>query len=448
MAVKSLRIDSLELDLENPRITLATDQRDAMQKILKEQGAKLINLAESISKDGFSPMDRCLILRSPHPGKFIALEGNRRVLAAKLLSNPSLIETLEMSEAFKKRLHHAAKSFAARKIEKLDCFEVESREEGNEWIRRRHTGEDDGRGIVRWSNIAGERFDKRGPALQALDFVMAHGSLTAAEKEKIEDKFPLTTLDRLLSTPSVRTAIGFEIDGGKLKTALPPDEALKPLKRIVLDLVMKVLTVTQLKSKEQQNKYIGAMKPADRPNLSKQTGPPAAIEGMSDQDFKPKSGAASKPSRPMRPVPRTTVVPKAAKLNVSNAKVQEIYNELRGLQLTRHPHAIAVLLRVFLETSVDHYLTVQGISLHFPTPGGNKDKSLKKKVEETIDHFIAAGAPKKDFIGINKAMNDVQHPFSPDILHAYVHNRFYTPVERDLTAAWDNGMPLFEKIWP
>ena len=60
MAAKSLKIDSLELDLENPRITLAADQRDAMQKIINEQKVKLINLAESIAERGFSPMDRCL----------------------------------------------------------------------------------------------------------------------------------------------------------------------------------------------------------------------------------------------------------------------------------------------------------------------------------------------------------------------------------------------------
>jgi hypothetical protein len=54
MAAKSLKIDSIELDLANPRITPATDQRDAMQKILKEQGVKLINLAVSIAANGLN----------------------------------------------------------------------------------------------------------------------------------------------------------------------------------------------------------------------------------------------------------------------------------------------------------------------------------------------------------------------------------------------------------
>jgi hypothetical protein len=107
-----------------------------------------------------------------------------------------------------------------------------------------------------------------------------------------------------------------------------------------------------------------------------------------------------------------------------------------------------VLLRVFLETSVDHYLTSANISLTFPTPNGNKDKSLKKKVDEAIDDLVGKGASRKDFLGITRGLSDVHHPFSPDILHAYIHSRFLTPVDHDLTAAWDNGQPLFERIWP
>jgi hypothetical protein len=117
MAAKSLKIDSLELDLENPRITLATDQRDAMQKIINEQKVKLINLAER----GFSPMDRCLLLRSKNAGRFIVLEGNRRILAAKLLKRTALIHDLEVPEGHKKRLLKAASSFDASKIEPVDC---------------------------------------------------------------------------------------------------------------------------------------------------------------------------------------------------------------------------------------------------------------------------------------------------------------------------------------
>lgn len=205
MSAKSLKIDSLDLDLENPRITLASDQRDAMQKILNEQKVKLINLAESIASRGLNPMDRFLILRSHlRSGKFIVLEGNRRLLSAKLLTNPSLIHSLHMSDAFRKRLLRAAHSFDAKKIGRVDCFEVANRSEGIDWIRQRHNREDGGRGIVSWSAVAGARFRGREPALQAFDFVLEHAGFSEDSKEQMSANFPISTLERLISTPSVR----------------------------------------------------------------------------------------------------------------------------------------------------------------------------------------------------------------------------------------------------
>lgn len=450
MASKSLKIDSLELDPQNPRIPPATDQRDAMQKIISEQGVKLINLAESIAVRGFSPMDRCLVIGSTvRSGKYIVLEGNRRVLCAKLLKKPALISTFDMSDGFKKRLTKAAEGFDAKKVEPVDCFDVASRAESDDWLRRRHQGQDDGRGIVDWSPIAKARFSGSNPALQAYDFVMEHGALTDEEKELIAQKFPLSTLDRLLSTPSVRKVLGFDINKKKLETQLPPEEALKPLKRLILDLSdPKIINVTGLKKVGQQDAYIAKMKASDRPDLSKLTGKTVTVESITSSDFKVKAQPGPKKTRTTRSSPRTHVVPKTCKLNVSNPKIQEIYQELRTLLLSKHPHAIAVLLRVFLETSVDHYLKSVSISLTFPTGAGDKDKSLRKKVEESIESMVAAGAPKKEFIGVTKGLSDQNHPFSPDILHAYIHNGFYTPFERDLTAAWDNGQPLFERIWP
>lgn len=279
MPSKPLSLNSLELDLENPRISLATDQRDAMQKILDEQKSRLINLAESISVKGLNPMDRFLVLRSPiRANKFIVLEGNRRLLAAKLLKNPALANALNMPDALKKRLAKAAQAFKQQNIEPVDCFEVATRADGMDWIRQRHNGADEGRGIVDWSSIAKSRFRGREPAVQALDFVLQHGSLNESQKEAISGKFPLTTLDRLVATPSVRAAIGFVVKGKKLETELPPDEALKPLRRIVLDLAEKRINVTQLKSTAQQNAYIASFDEADKQTFHEKQGLPLPLK--------------------------------------------------------------------------------------------------------------------------------------------------------------------------
>jgi hypothetical protein len=452
MGAKSLKLDSLDLDLENPRITLAADQRDAMQKILNEQKVKLINLAESIAVRGFSPMDRCLVLRSHlRAGKFVVLEGNRRVLSAKLLKNPSLIHSLTMADAFRKRLLKASGKFDPKNVEPVDCYEVKDRAEGNDWIRQRHKGEDSGRGIVDWSAMASSRFAGRDPALQALEFVLEHAGLSDYQKEQITNAKFISTLDRLLSTPTVRTAIGFDITGGKLTTDLPADEAIKPLKRIVIDLAEKEINVNDVKTKEQQNAYIARLKHADRADLTKRTATPVAIDEIKPKDFQTKAAPAAKKAKPHKTPLRTTIIPKSCKLNVTNAKVAGIYGELRTLQLSKHVHAIGVLLRVFVEMSVDEYLMgVAKIPLYTTNPQNNqkKDKYLKTKVKEAIDHMITKGATEKEFKGVRMAMNDQNNPFSIETLHAYIHDRFFTPIDTHLRAAWDNGQPLFEKIWP
>ena len=161
------------------------------------------------------------------------------MLSAKLLKNPSLIASLNMPDALRKRLQKAARDFDPKKIDRVDCFEVADRAEGIDWIRQRHNREDGGRGIVSWSAIAGARFRGREPALQALDFVLEHAGIDDDLKEQITANFPISTLERLISTPSVRTSIGLEIEKGKLLTELPPEEALKPLKKIVVDLAEK-----------------------------------------------------------------------------------------------------------------------------------------------------------------------------------------------------------------
>jgi hypothetical protein len=94
------------------------------------------------------------------------------------------VNDLEMSDAFRKSLLAAGATFKPANIEPLDCFEVADRAEGIEWIIRRHTGENVGRGIVDWSGLAAARFRKRDPGLQALDFVLEHGDLTTALRNR------------------------------------------------------------------------------------------------------------------------------------------------------------------------------------------------------------------------------------------------------------------------
>ena len=62
--------------------------------------------------------------------------------------------------------------------------------------------------------------------------------------------------------------------------------------------------------------------------------------------------------------------------------------------------------------------------------------------------MVVNGTPKKHLDGVLKAVNEKHNPLNVDTLNSYVHNRFFSPTERDLRVAWDNAQPFFESIWP
>lgn len=468
MGTKTLKVDELRLDLKNPRIAEASSQRDALQKIIDDQDVKLAALAENIIESGgLNPMDRLLIIASPdEAGKFIVIEGNRRLAAIKVLQNPAVLTGLGVRQSVQKRLEAAAAVFDIKTVEPLDCYEVAARADGAVWIQQRHTGENGGQGIVNWGGVATRRFRGTDPALQALDFVLQHGDLTDDEKAEVQNGFPITTLDRLLSTPAVRDAIGVEIRSGSLLTGLPLEEVIRPLLRIVRDLAFGGMTVTKLKLQHQMVEYVNGLG-SDLPDLSKL---PTATKRLDELTLTASgggtgggagggssgggsaagggsSGSGSSGRKP-RVQPRRALIPRQCSLRVTTSKVAEIENELRKLPLADYRHAISVLLRVFLELSVDHYLTANGIDLQVVQPSGKKVwKEMSKKVEEAADHMIANSTPRKDLDGIRNGINNKNSPLFKDTLHNYVHNRFYSPTEADLTTAWDNAQPFFERLW-
>src|SRR5438046_2654424 len=100
--------------------------------------------------------------------------------------------------------------------------------------------------------------------------------------------------------------------------------------------------------------------------------------------------------------------------------------------------------------SVDDYLENKAkVPLTFKDAksGRTIDKKLKDKVRDTIAHMVANGAVERDFKGVKDAMTDTAHPFSIDTLHAYIHNRFFTPTDKHLVTGWDNAQRFFEAIW-
>ena len=444
----NLKIADLVLDHDNPRITHAEGQQEALQKIVRDQKTKLVKLAQSIVEHGLNPMDRLLVLRlNLKPERFIALEGNRRVAVLKILSNPSVLTGLEIPPPMKKLLHREAAVFAKANVEPISCYELASRQEGDYWLELRHKGEMQGAGIVDWNSQQSARFRNRPPVIQALDMITERGGLTADQRSKVADKFPTSTLQRFIEDRKVRKALGLDVKKGKLVTALPADEVMKPLRRIVIDLATKQRQVGSLMKTEQMLDYVNSFAKKDLPDFTKAQGTERAVDEIPIAEFgKPAKGT---PRRRPDPSDRKEVVPKGCPIKVTDNRIAEIYRELRTLKLDDAPNAIAIMLRVFLELSVDHFLEANNVSLSTTAPNGRTiHKKLDKKLAETVDLLVSIGVNKSHFASIARSLSVQTSPMNIELFHRYVHDRFATPQPQELKAAWDHAQPLFEKIWP
>lgn len=449
MGFIELKIEQLVLDTENPRITHADGQRDAIQKVVKDQRVKLARLAQSIVDKGLNPTKRLMVLQvSARPKQYIPLEGNRRVTVLTFLTQPEVMTGLDMPKSMKGIFERLANDFDKSKIEPIQCYEVESRDQGRYWIELEHNGENEGRGVVNWPPITAARWRKRDLGIQAFDLVMDHGGFSPQEIENIKDGFPLSTLKRLMEAPDVRNMIGLSAKDGVLYTELPPAETIKALKKMVLDLSDKNQKSRTLNKTDQMVEYVRGFDKAHKPSLKKRT-EPRPVESLPKSEFSKAAAKRAVKAKSSEPPPRLQVVPRNCALNVTDNRIEEIYGELRNLRLADARNAIAVLLRVFLELSVDHFLESNKVPLTLPkkSGGGTYHKSLDHKVREAIDILVNVGVSRATFNAITRSLSDSTSPLHTELLHAYVHDRYSTPSPQVLTAAWDHAQPFFERLW-
>lgn len=91
-AIKYLPVEKLLFDPENPRLPSSLNKKDETAVLTwMLDDATILELMMSIGEKGYFEGEPLLVVEAKDsPGKFIVIEGNRRLTAAKLLLNPDL----------------------------------------------------------------------------------------------------------------------------------------------------------------------------------------------------------------------------------------------------------------------------------------------------------------------------------------------------------------------
>jgi hypothetical protein len=445
-SVQDIPISRLRLDSANPRLDDGQQtQKEALAAMMGAQGSKLVALARDIAKVGLNPLDRFLVLQAEDdPKDYVVLEGNRRLTALKLLINPELAAEI-LSAAEVSALKELAPSSSYRGDSDLDCVVVDTRDDAAHWLRVRHGGQLDGAGTVSWGATEKARFDSRSgkssPELQLINFAISRGILTEEQANAIS----ITNLRRLLSDSHVRETIGVEINrkDGRISTRFPADEIAKPITKLVSDLADDSFRVARIYTKEHREDYMKEFGRASRPN--QKTILPASVElrsiGSSSSGGHQK-GKKTKPRTGRVSARRRTVAPGSLALKIGQARPKDIYRELQRLRVEDFTNAGAVLLRVFLELTVDGYLKKRGIST-------KSQANLANKLQAVHDDLLGrAVMTNAELAPIRKAIsgNDLLAASIP-LLNLYVHDSHLSPSPNDVRVSWDNLELFFTRTW-
>ena len=133
-----------------------------MRALAKLMPRKIVALARDIVENGLNPADLPIVMAANDSEKrYVVLEGNRRLVALKALENPdSFVGALDGGAIATMRT--LARKYQDSPIDLIQCSVVKDRQDAEHWIKLRHTGENDGAGIVPWGGDEASRFRAEG----------------------------------------------------------------------------------------------------------------------------------------------------------------------------------------------------------------------------------------------------------------------------------------------
>ena len=409
---RRIPITELVVNPSNPRFEPVRDQNQAIKTMLIKEESSIKKLARDIVEhSGLNPT-KSLAVCSKN-GKYIIQEGNRRVVALKLLDDPDMAGNAKLQKFFTelKTKFNASPDVA--------CAIFKTPDDAKHWVELEHTGKNHGAGIVSWDPIQKQRFlSKSSYLIKTIEYI--------GTDLDVSDVDP-STLDRLISTPYVRTKIGLTFSKGDPKELKPRKTILKNFKLVFGAMSKKNFSVRKIDRLDARKEWVDQVLDKDRKSSGTKVGSRTSRDP-------PPSGS------------RKQLIPSDCRLGIKEPRINDIFLELRdrlvlnGEKAT--PNAAAVLFRVFLEVSLDKYIDVAKIKL-------TKEPKIKEKIDK-----VAKDMKDKGLANDNKliAIRRTSSGSATDILniqwfHHYVHNSTILPESDGLKAKWTTLQEFFEILW-
>lgn len=377
-------VDQLRLWPENPRLNPEASHiylSDYAEDLMGDKDKSLfLDLVKSIVEDGFIPADPIVVWQNKVNEKFYVAEGNRRVLALKLLRDP-----LKAPQSVRGFMIKQAQKIDKKTIEKILVNVAPTFDDAEWYINQRNNASSL---QVPWSRIQQQRwiaelYEKYDGNLEKIKSVtkMSQGelegfiralkirdlindqvvknSLTIEEYEKASShKFPITILERFFSNADVKRKWGIDSDGIDIDIKSNRNSFLQAytalIKRIIdKDAVVKIDTRTITSNLEEILETL--------PEVSFEAQQPASTEiSESPVEIVDSSSSQNANTNPSPQVSlntyyqslkndpnRSKMVLPIYKINTDSYRIRGLFEEFKKIPYT-YINTIAASLRVFL----------------------------------------------------------------------------------------------------
>lgn len=465
-------IEQLRLWNENPRlnpeekhITLA----DFTEDLIADENEKkhFFDLLKSIAVE-YIPADPIIVWKDEESQKYYVAEGNRRVLALKLLNDPN-----KAPKSIRGYVRNLAKDRVP--IDKVRVNVAPSFDDAEWYINQRNSVSTLQRP---WSRIQQQRwietlYKKYGNDINLLlsKSSMSLGELENAirvlrlidlikspevEKELSEQqfkdatsyKFPITIIERFFANKQVKEEWGVDFEGleVRLKNRSGFLAAYAELIKNIVDNKPKIQIDTRTITTNLANIL------DQLPKVDISVADPYTVGGLADKSSSDKKedsyeGKKGKEKDVTKGDPnRSKLILPIYEIQTSDYRLQGIFNELKNLSVGRYNNAVAASIRIFLDLAVLNWLQAEDLVAELQAKKGKniKDITLHHRLDFVAEK-LKSKKPKANSI-IVKLTNDANE-FSLDVLNGYQHSKETVYLDKQfLNRFWDFLFPLFEVL--
>jgi hypothetical protein len=160
----------------------------------------------------------------------------------------------------------------------------------------------------------------------------------------------------------------------------------------------------------------------------------------------PAGSAAGAPKSRVKPrSDREFVIPNNCHLWITDPRINAIYYELLTLSVNSYSNSCSVILRVFVELSVDHHVIAKSLL----TENQCRNLPLAKRLKVLAEHLRQQGEIDGQLENTVKKIADGVGMLGASTItfNQYVHNRTTFPIASELRVSWDELQPFMSVLW-